>query len=82
MPKGVAALCRSNVSVHDLAVQAVLKRDRELAFQAVALCPVTSAVLSLPKIREMFDEMWEAEKQFLTYFEPGQDGDMPETYTE
>ena len=82
MPKGVAALCRSNVSVHDLAVQAVLKRDRELAFQAVALCPVTSAVLSLPKIREMFDEMWEAEKELLTWFEPGRTGDVPETFTE
>lgn len=80
LPKGVAALCRANVSVHDLAVEAVLKRDRELAFQAVACCPVTAAVLPLPKIREMFDEMWEAEKDLLTYFEPGQNEDVPETY--
>lgn len=82
LPKAVAVLCRSNVSVHDLAVEAVLRRDREAAFHAVACCPVTSAVLSLPKIREMFDQMWEAEKELLTWFEPGRTGDVPETFTE
>jgi len=82
LPKGVAALCRSNISVHDLAVEAVLSRDKEAAFQAVACCPVTAAVLSLPKIREMFDEMWEAEKQFLGWFEDGNTGPVPETFEE
>ena len=69
LPKGVAALCRANVSVHDLAVQAVLERDREAAFHAVACGPLTSAVLTLPKIRQMFDEMWEAEGGLLADYE-------------
>jgi alpha-galactosidase len=82
LPKGVAALCRSNISVHDLAVEAVLNRDKEAAFHAVACCPVTSSILSLPKIREMFDEMWEAEKDLLTYFKPGGAENVPETFSE
>ena len=44
-----------------------VRRDREAAFHAVACCPVISAVLPLPKIREMFDQMWEAEKELLTW---------------
>ena len=80
--QGVAALCRSNVSVHDLAVEAVLRHDREAAFHAVACCPVTSAVLSLPKIREMFEEMWEAEEQFLGWFDKRRTEPIPETFEE
>ena len=34
---------------------------------AVALDPLTAAVLPLHKIRRMFDEMWEAHKDFLAW---------------
>lgn len=63
-------------------VEAVLRRDREAAFHPVACCPVTSAILSLPKIREMFGEMWEAEKKLLTWLEPGRTENVPEMSTE
>ncbi len=60
IPGQLAALSRSNQAVQQLATQAVLDGDREAAFHAVALDPLTSAVLSLAEIREMFDEMWAA----------------------
>ena len=41
-----------------MTVNAIIDGDREAAFHAVALDPLTSAVLSLSEIRDMFDEMW------------------------
>ena len=60
IPGQLAALSRSNQAVQQLATQAILDGDREAAFHAIALDPLTSAVLSLSEIREMFDEMWMA----------------------
>ncbi len=58
LPGQLAALSRSNQAVQQLAVQAIIDGNREAAFHAIALDPLTSAVLSLAEIREMFDEMW------------------------
>lgn len=58
LPVQLAALSRSNQAVQQLAVQAIIDGSREAAFHAIALDPLTSAVLSLAEIREMFDEMW------------------------
>jgi len=69
LPPQCAALNRSNVAVQELAVRAVLERDRDAAFQAVALDPLTASVLSLDEIRAMFDEMWQAEEHLLGYFQ-------------
>ncbi len=69
LPPQCAALNRSNIAVQELAVRAVLDRDREAAFHAVALDPLTAAVLPLHQIREMFEEMWQAEGHLLRYFD-------------
>jgi alpha-galactosidase len=68
LPPQCAALNRTNVAVHELAVRAVLDRDREAAFHAVALDPLTAAVLPLHEIRNMFEEMWQAEGGLLDHF--------------
>ena len=60
IPGQLAALSRSNQAVQQMATQAILDGDREAAFYAIALDPLTSVVLSLSEIREMFDEMWTA----------------------
>ncbi len=65
LPPQCAAIDRSNIAVQELAVRAAVEHDKEAAFQAVALDPLTAAVLPLDKIRDMFDEMWEAEKEYL-----------------
>lgn len=69
LPVQCAALCRTNINVQTLGVNAVLNRDRDTAFQAILLDPLTSAHLSIDKARKMFEEMWEAEKHLLTYYE-------------
>jgi alpha-galactosidase len=51
--------------VHDLVATAVLERDREAAFHALAIDPLTAAACSLAEIRLMFEEMVEAERRDL-----------------
>ena len=60
LPPQCASLSRANVAVQEMGVIAVLERSQEAAFHAVALDPLTGAILSLEQIRSMFDEMWEA----------------------
>lgn len=71
LPTQCAALNRTNINVQELAVQAVMEGDREAAFHAVALDPLTAAILPLNRIRSMFDEMWEAQGDLLDGFEQG-----------
>jgi alpha-galactosidase len=68
LPPQCAAMNMSSIAVQELAVRAVLDRDREAAFHAVALDPLTASVASLPRIREMFEEMWQAEGDLLSHF--------------
>ena len=69
LPPQCAALNMSSIAVQELAVRAVLDRDREAAFHACALDPLTAATVPLPKIREMFEELWDAEGDRLSYFD-------------
>mgnify|MGYP006292649235 CR=1 FL=1 len=69
LPPQCAALNHSNIAVQELAVAAALEKDREAAFHAVALDPLTAATVSLDKMREMFDRMWDAEGELLAYFD-------------
>ena len=69
LPPQCAALNMTNVGVQELAVKAALERDKEAAFHACALDPMTAAMVSLPNIRKMFNELWEAEGDLLSYFD-------------
>ena len=69
LPSQLAALCRSNMSMFELGVEAALTRNREAAARALMLDPLTSAVCSLDEIRKMTDELFEAEKEYLPGFE-------------
>ena len=69
LPEQLAALNRAHMSVHELVVQSLLERDREKARLALMLDPLTAAVCSLEEITRMFDEMWEAERPYLSAFE-------------
>lgn len=57
----LAHLNLTNIAVQELAVRAALDQDREAAFHACALDPLTRAVCSLDQIRAMFDELWQVE---------------------
>ena len=51
LPPQCAALNMTNIAVQELAVKAVLERDKEAAFHACALDSLTASMLSLPDIR-------------------------------
>jgi len=68
LPPQCAALNMSNVMVQGLTVEAAITANPELAAQAVALDPLTSAVLTLHEAREMTREMFAAEAQWLPEF--------------
>lgn len=68
LPTGCAAINRMSVNVQELAVEAGLTGNKELLYQAISLDPLTGALLTLPRIKEMVDEMLEAEKQWLPQF--------------
>jgi len=65
LPPQLAALNRSNIALQQSAVEAILERDLRKAYYAVALDPLTSAILTLGEIRSMFDEMVEAQREWL-----------------
>jgi len=67
LPPQLAAINRTNVNVQSLIVESALKQDREAAYHAVMLDPLTSALLELGDIRKMVDEMFAAEEKWLRY---------------
>lgn len=68
LPPQCAAINRTNVNVQELAVEAVLAQNREHIYHAIMLDPLTGALLTLAQIREMVNEMIEAESQWLPGF--------------
>jgi len=69
LPEQLAGLNRAHMTVHSLVCDALLKREKEAARHALLLDPLTAAVCSPAEISAMFDEMWEAERSYLSYFE-------------
>lgn len=65
LPEHLAALNRSNMAFFELTVEAVLQKDREMAMRALMVDPLSAAVCSFAEIKEMFDELYEAEKDFI-----------------
>ena len=61
----LAALNRSNLA-QELAVKGFVEKDRESIYRAVELDPLTTTILTLPETRRMVDEMFEADRQYIT----------------
>ena len=70
LPAQLAALNRSHIGVHQLAVEAALTGSRDALYQAVMLDPHTASVLSLDEIWAMTDELVEAHGEALPRFTP------------
>ncbi len=68
LPTHLAVLNQQHMAFHDLVATAVLEQDREAAVYALMVDPLTAAVCSLAEIRQMFDEMVEAEREYLPEF--------------
>ena len=69
LPKQCAAMNLTNLIVQDMAAEAAINGNAEMVFWAVAMDPLTAAVLTLQEIREMVKEMFFAEAKWLPQFE-------------
>jgi alpha-galactosidase len=68
LPPQCAAINRTNINVQELAVIGAMTGDRDAVHQAIALDPLTGALMTLPQIRAMVNEMFEAERRWLPQF--------------
>jgi alpha-galactosidase len=68
LPRPLAALNMTNVLVQGLSVEAALTGNVEMLVEAVALDPLTAAVLTLDEIRRMTTDMLEAQRSWLPQF--------------
>jgi alpha-galactosidase len=69
LPPQCAILTNLTSQVEEMAVEAALTGDRRMVFQAIANDPLTAAVLSLDEIRQMVDQMFEYNREYLPQFE-------------
>ncbi len=68
LPPQCAALCRSNIAMQELAVIAGIEGDKSAAYHSCLLDPLTAAVLAPSEIKDMVNELFEAESQWLPQF--------------
>ena len=64
LPAGVGALTRQSHSVQELAVDGVLKGDRDYLYQAALMDPQTASVLDVNQICELVDLLVEGDPRF------------------
>ena len=65
LPTQRAVLNSSNVFVQEMAVRGIVKNDKNKILQSILLDPLTSAMLSIDEIKEMVNEMFKVDKEFL-----------------
>ncbi|HEY3322683.1 MAG TPA: alpha-galactosidase [Planctomycetota bacterium] len=68
LPPQCAALISLNATIEMMAVEAALTGDPTMIFRAIALDPLTAAVLSLAEIKKMTGEMFRRNKRYLPQF--------------
>ncbi|HEX2950733.1 MAG TPA: alpha-galactosidase [Armatimonadota bacterium] len=68
LPAHLAILVNTTAGVENLVVEAAMQKSREAVFHAVCMDPLTSAVCSLDEIKQMCDELFEANKNFLAEY--------------
>jgi len=68
LPPQCAALNNLNIAVEEMAVEGCLSGDPTMVFHAIAYDPLTAAVLSLAEIRQMVNEMFLKNQDYLPSF--------------
>lgn len=66
LPEPIAAICRTQITIQKLLVEAYQRRSKKILLQALALDPITT---DLNKIEELVDIMLEKESEFLPKLE-------------
>ena len=65
LPNSVAAMCRMEINVHQLAVEAILERDRRKVYQALMMDPLTHSVMTIDQMEQLVDELIAGQQEWL-----------------
>ena len=65
LPTSVAALCQMEIHLHQLAVEAILNKDRRAVYHALMMDPLTHSKLTIDEIEEVVDTLVEKQKAYL-----------------
>lgn len=65
LPEHLAILVNTTARIESLAVEAAMQKSKEMVYRAVYMDPLSSAVCSLDEIKNMCDELFEINKDFL-----------------
>lgn len=65
LPPHLAALCRMNINVHQLAVEAVLKKDKRYVYWALMMDPVAHSILTIDEMEDIADALIKKEEKYL-----------------
>lgn len=68
LPPQCAALTNLSAQIEEMAVEAALTGDPRLVYHAIAYDPLTAAVLSLAEIKQLVDEMFQQNREYLPQF--------------
>lgn len=65
LPEHLAILVNTTARIENLVVEAAMKKSKEMVYESVYMDPLSSAVLSLDEIRNMCDEIFEKNVDYL-----------------
>ena len=65
LPDNLAILVNTTARIENLVIEAAMKKSKDLVYKAVYMDPLSSAVCSLDEIKNMCDELFEINKDFL-----------------
>ena len=65
LPDHLAILVNTTARIENLVIEAAMKKSKDMVYQAVYMDPLSSAVCSLDEIKNMCDELFEINKDFL-----------------
>ena len=68
LPEHLAILVNTTARIESMVVDAAIRKDKEAIYHAVYMDPLTSAVCSMEEIRQMCDELFEVNKEYLGDF--------------
>lgn len=68
LPEHLALMLNTSARIEELAIDAVCEGDPWKVFHAILFDPLTSAILSMSEIRDMVNELFQQNKDYLGYF--------------
>lgn len=65
LPQHIAIMVSNTAQIENLVIEAAMNKSKDMVYRAVYMDPLASAVCSLEEIKNMCDELFEINKEFL-----------------